>query len=418
MASIKNLGNFFLIKKKYKNDPINYFFLLKKIFKYNLYYSFYSDCKTRFIYFGFNKINNNIFYDINSIKFKKNDFLQIFFTIIGYDYFHNKSTRNNFYSIFPEILFYFDTYQNKLFIIFYEKKTIKNFIKMNKIKNFLNNKYKSKNFFFRYSNEISFFKKDYIYTFLKIKNSIVNGNIMQIQLSKNILMKSNINVLLLLKMLSIKNNNKYINFFSSPKNNVICLSPEKLFLKKNNNINVYPIAGTISRGNNIFLDLLFEFKLINDIKERSEHIMLIDLSRNDLNKISLIGKTNIIKKFIIKKFFYLQHIVSNIFTQTKIKKKIYYIFKSIHPSGTLTGTPKIESIKKILKLEKYNRKFYGGALGFINKKTADFNIIIRSCLFKNNYIFLRAASGIVLNSKLKLEWKEINNKLKIFYYKK
>ncbi|MGX7589431.1 chorismate-binding protein [Candidatus Vidania fulgoroideorum] len=406
-----------IIKKNYifkKIKNIN-FLKLKNVFKSNIYYSSYIKKKSYEI-FGFSK-NISFF---NKKKILKSKIFKKNFTFLSYDFFLN--LKKNFYKYFkfftilPEYLFIKNYKINRYFFVL-RKNNKKNIIKFKKIKKQFKNEIFFKNFYFKKKKNKN--KIKYKKIFFLIKKLIKAGTIMQLQISKYIIIKSNVEIFLFfnfLKKRNLKNNNLiYLNLI---KNKLLSFSPETLIIKKYRKINVFPIAGSIKRGKNIIFDIFYEFKLKKDKKELAEHLMLIDLSRNDLNKISILGKTNVIKSFYIKKYFFLQHLISNISSKLKKKNNNFKILSSVHPAGTLTGAPKILSTKIINKYEKNGRNFYGGCYGIFEKKNLDLIIVIRSCVFYKNYLFLHAASGIVNNSKIKFEWKELNNKLKIFYYKK
>lgn len=409
----KILNNEIYIKKIKYNNKI--FILLTNLFSKKIYYSFYLEDST-IKYFGFSK--QYCFF--NRYTILKTKIFNINFCFLSYEYFNNLKKRKNFYkffnffSILPEFLFIFNPKKNIFFLIIRGNKK-KIFYKYKKIKKFIKKKNYLKNFFLKYKK--IFKKKKYKNIFFYLKKKIEKGELMQIQISKNVLLKTNINLLFFIK--KRKNIGKinvfYINLI---KEEILSFSPEILFKIKNKKINMFPIAGTIKRGNNLIIDIFLEFKLLNDKKEISEHLMLIDLTRNDLNKISILGKTNVINSFFLKKFFFLQHIVSNIFTKIKKKKKILNIISCLHPSGTLSGTPKIKAMNIINKLEEKGRNIYGGCFGIISKNKIILYIIIRSCVLYKKYLFIQSASGIVLDSKINYEWKELNNKLKNFFFVK
>ncbi|MGX7589293.1 chorismate-binding protein [Candidatus Vidania fulgoroideorum] len=391
-------------------DPIIYFINLNKIFKNSIYYSFFfsnNSNNERFIFFGFSKKN-------------KLNILKICFVIISYEYFKNiKFKKKNsflntkYFSINPEFFFIFDKYRKEIYIVSKNKK--KNIIKIKKIIS-LNINLIFKNFFYKISIEKNGFKKKYKKNFLKIKKNIFKGNIMQIQISKEVFIKTNIYPYSLINIFKKKGNNIF--FFSLLKFCFFSLSPEVQIKKNKKYVYLYPIAGTVQRGKNFFFDLIYEFKLSNDSKENSEHLMLIDLARNDLNKISIVGKTNLIYIFKIKKFVFIQHITSCIKTKTSKNICDKKIIESSFPSGTLTGAPKKSAMIYIENIEKTNRGIYGGGFGLIGRRRIELFINIRSIFILKNYALIKSASGIVFDSKIKNEWRELNNKLKSFILKK
>ncbi|MGX7582489.1 chorismate-binding protein [Candidatus Vidania fulgoroideorum] len=388
---------------------------LNKLIKKKLYYSFFFFIK-KFHFYGFAKKKK--FFNKNKIIYSETFKSFCFFS---YEFFYKKLQykRNiynyiNFFNILPNFFMVLNNKKNIFSIILIGKNYKKIFIKFKKILKKINNKKYYFNFYIKYKKKKY---QNYITVFNNIKKLIKNGDLMQIQLSKKIILKTNVNLIYFLKLIKNSINNKmfYLNLI---KNEILSFSPEILLKKYKKKIKSFPIAGTIVRGKNFIYDIFFEFKLINDTKEKSEHLMLIDLNRNDFNKISILGKTHVVKNFFIKKYFFLQHIVSKIVSKIKKKKNIYDILSSVHPAGTLSGTPKVKAIKTINLLEKNGRNIYGGCFGCYFNNNFNFKIIIRSCVYYRNYIFLQSASGIVNKSILKYEWKELNNKLKIFYFKK
>ncbi|MGX7577270.1 chorismate-binding protein [Candidatus Vidania fulgoroideorum] len=401
------LKNIFINQKSF-----NIFFLLKNFFNEKIYYNFFlknEKHSKNLVFFGFSKNN----YSKKKFIFNKN-FNSFFF--LGYNYFLKQSKKRlycdtNFVSFVPEYYFIFNKYKKTLYFFLKKQNIKKLLLKTNRIYYLIN--VKTKKFFFSYVFEN--YKKYYKKNFYRLKTLIKKGVIMQIQLSRIITFKTNINDFLFFKQTITKNKHN-IFFFNIIKIKILSFSPEILIKKFNKKINVFPIAGTISRGKNLFLDIFYEFKIKNDKKELAEHLMLIDLARNDLNKLAILGKTNLVKSFYIKKYFFLQHLISNISTKIK-KKSIKKIISCVHPCGTLTGTPKKKSIEIINKTEKFKRTIYGGCAGLFCKNKNISVILIRCCVFFKKYIFLQAASGIVLDSNIKFELKELNNKMKIFYYK-
>ncbi|MGX7582770.1 chorismate-binding protein [Candidatus Vidania fulgoroideorum] len=388
------------------------FFYLFNLFKQNLYLSYLNINKNKNFFFGYSKKK------IENLNLKKN----LFNRVVYYSGFNYKKSKKN---IIFNIEYFFYINKKNIFSIVINNIKISNLKKkiiiLKKLNNLIN-KYSEKiinyNFFYKNSEDFSINKNKYKNIYLFIKKKINIGKIMQLQIGKEKIFKSNIfksNIFFYLNKKNLNVNKIYLNLI---KKNIICFTPEVLMERNNKKIFMFPIAGSINRGKNIILDLIKEYKLKKDKKEISEHLMLIDLTRNDLNKISGGYKTNVTKSFYIKKFKSIQHIISNVKTHIK-KKKIERLFiDSLSPSGTLSGTPKKKSIDYISKLER-KRESYGGSLGHIyGNKIFKIFIIIRSLINIKKYLFLRSASGIVLNSILSNEWKELNNKLKIFLLKK
>ncbi|MGX7577133.1 chorismate-binding protein [Candidatus Vidania fulgoroideorum] len=395
------ISNIFF-KKKY------FIFLYKDYKNFNRYsfLSFYKLDKSCFIkkklnfkeYFLFEK-----FLNIKKLKFGLLNFSLTYFL----NYLKNKNTKIIFF--FPKLLFLVDNLKKKYFILSFFSKN-KSLILFKKIKKRIKKNIKIFKFCFRYIYNVPTFL-DYSILFKKIKKKIYKGNIMQLQISKK-------NILKIKKkyIFSIYNNmslcNKNYNLFLYLKKKIISsFSPEFLFIINKNKISFSPIAGTSKRGKNILEDKIKEKNLINDKKELAEHLMLIDMSRNDVNSLNLIPIiTNILK---IKKYNYIQHITSNLKGYLNRKISIIKIIKNTFPAGTLSGAPKKESIHLIFKYEK--RKIFGGCFGFIYYRYISFAILIRIMIFINDKLILQSASGIVKLSNYFNEWNELNIKINFFY---
>ncbi|QSW38015.1 chorismate-binding protein [Candidatus Vidania fulgoroideae] len=336
-----------------------------------------------------------------------------------YDYIYHEKLKNikrkgNIENIGDYILIFNN--RNRTFVSIKEEKKLKGKIRMLKILyQVLSTKLaKTRKFFYSISKSKN--KKKYIYKYNIIKNYIRKGIVIQCQIGKENIIRSNMESLRLLKLCKRNDigSNIYISYLREL---IICFTPEVLVTIENSYAYMYPIAGTIKRGISLILDKIYERKMLNDKKELSEHIMLIDIARNDLNSISKINTVVVKKKFLIRKFFYVQHIVSEIKSHIK-KVNQKKVLKRISPSGTLTGSPKIKSMEIIKELEN-NRGNYGGCIGFdsIKKHIGMFFVTIRAAFKKGNYLIIKSASGIVNKSKIKMEYRELNNKMKVFLKK-
>ncbi|MGX7585878.1 chorismate-binding protein [Candidatus Vidania fulgoroideorum] len=257
-------------------------------------------------------------------------------------------------------------------------------------------------------------KKDYVRSFYKIKKLISRGTLIQCQLGLNRIIKTNADILNL-KNLFINRDQCLKSYINNSREKILCFSPEVLSLVNKNDVYLFPIAGTIKRGFDVLEDKLLENKLINDKKEVSEHVMLIDLARNDLNYITKGPSVFVKKKFLISKLLNLQHIISIIKCRKATRVNLSKLIMSINPSGTLTGSPRIVSMKIIKSMEE-NRGYYGGYIGFKNleKNVSLFYVIIRSAIYIKNYLRIKASSGIVNKSNILKENKEIKNKIRTF----
>ena len=192
---------------------------------------------------------------------------------------------------------------------------------------------------------------------------------------------------------------------------VVGSSPEILIRLEDEELTLRPLAGTRKRGSSSEEDILNEKDLLNDPKEIAEHLMLIDLGRNDVGKVSKIGSVKVTDKMIIEKYSHVMHIVSNVIGSYNKK---YSKFKSLlagFPAGTVSGAPKIRAMQIIEELENLNRSFYAGCMGYFDSNgDMDTCISLRSGLVKNGKLFIQAGGGVVYDSNPEDEYQETINK--------
>jgi len=197
------------------------------------------------------------------------------------------------------------------------------------------------------------------------------------------------------------------------KQKIIGASPELLFRLRNNDVETFPLAGTIRRGKDMNEDVKLARALLNDPKEQAEHKMLVDLHRNDLGRIAKVGSIKIQKLMDIKKYSHVQHISSEISGTLDARQDMFSALVSCYPAGTLTGAPKIEAVRLLEKYETKPRGVYGGAVGYFGfNGDCVFAIPIRSLFISGNKGYTQAGSGIVLDSEVHKEYEEIMSKLK------
>ena len=194
---------------------------------------------------------------------------------------------------------------------------------------------------------------------------------------------------------------------------VLGSSPEILVRLRKNKITIRPIAGTRPRGKNKKQDFKYAKDLIKDKKELAEHLMLLDLGRNDVGKVSKVNSVVVTEKFKIEKYSHVMHIVSNVEGEFNKKKTIIESLLSGFPAGTVSGAPKIRAMEIIDELEKNKRKLYAGGIGYFTpNKEFDTCIALRTALIKNNKFYVQAGAGIVADSKPNKEYTETINKAK------
>ena len=247
----------------------------------------------------------------------------------------------------------------------------------------------------------------------KAKKYIKIGDIFQVVLSQRFEANLSKTPLEIYKKLRITNPSPFMYFFNFKDFQIIGASPEILVRLRDNKITVRPIAGTRPRGKNTKEDNFFAKDLLQDKKELSEHLMLLDLGRNDAGKVSKIGTVKVTESFIIEKYSHVMHIVSNVigFYNKKFSK-----FKSLlagFPAGTVSGAPKIRAMEIIDELEKTKRKIYAGGIGYFSANGEfDTCIALRTAVAKNKKFYVQAGAGIVADSNPIKEYEETVNKAK------
>jgi len=247
----------------------------------------------------------------------------------------------------------------------------------------------------------------------KAKNYIKIGDIFQVVLSQRFEAKLSKKPLDIYKKLRVTNPSPFMYFFNFFDFQIIGASPEILVRLRDNKITVRPIAGTRPRGKNLKEDNFFAKDLLKDKKELSEHLMLLDLGRNDAGKVSKINTIKVTESFIIEKYSHVMHIVSNV---VGIYNKKYSKFKSLlagFPAGTVSGAPKIRAMEIIDELESTKRKVYAGGIGYFSANGEfDTCIALRTAVTKNNKFYVQAGAGIVADSNPIKEYEETVNKAK------
>lgn len=243
-----------------------------------------------------------------------------------------------------------------------------------------------------------------------IKEEINSGNTYQV----NYTLKSNFrvfgSVISLFLSLLFNQSAKYIAIINTGEQLVISLSPELFFSLTKNKITVKPMKGTTKRGYNLETDLANEHFLKNSIKEKAENVMIVDLLRNDLGRIAQPGSVKPVSLFDIEKYESVFQMTSTITARLKEIFNLFDVFSVLFPCGSVTGAPKISTMKIIDKLEKEKRGVYTGAVGFSIKDYSIFNVPIRTLVLNNNYAALGIGSGIVWDSKAKNEFEEVKLK--------
>ncbi len=247
----------------------------------------------------------------------------------------------------------------------------------------------------------------------KAKNYIRKGDIFQVVLSQRFEAKLTKSPIEIYKKLRISNPSPFMYFFNFKDFQIIGSSPEILVRLRNEKITIRPIAGTRPRGINAKQDKFYKNQLLNDKKELAEHLMLLDLGRNDVGKVSKINSVKVSEKFKIEKYSHVMHIVSNVIGKFDKKHSLIDTMLAGFPAGTVSGAPKIRAMEIIDELEKNKRKMYAGSIGYFSaNRSFDTCIALRTALIKNNKFFIQSGAGIVADSIPEKEYFETVNKAK------
>jgi len=256
-------------------------------------------------------------------------------------------------------------------------------------------------------------KNKFINNVKKAKKYIKIGDIFQVVLSQRFECKLTKKPIEIYKKLRKTNPSPFMYFFNFNDFQIIGASPEILVRLRDNKITIRPIAGTRPRGKNIKQDKFFEKDLLKDKKELSEHLMLLDLGRNDAGKVSKINSVKVTESFKIERYSHVMHIVSNVEGSFNKKFTKFDTLLSGFPAGTVSGAPKIRAMQIIDELENTRRKVYAGGIGYFSAN-GDFDtcIALRTAISKNNKFYVQSGAGIVADSKPINEFKETVNKAK------
>ena len=247
----------------------------------------------------------------------------------------------------------------------------------------------------------------------KAKDYIKLGDIFQVVLSQRFEAKLTKKPLDIYKKLRITNPSPFMFFFNFNDFQIIGASPEILVRLRDNKITVRPIAGTRPRGKTTKEDLYLEKDLLKDKKELSEHLMLLDLGRNDAGKVSKINSVKVTESFIVERYSHVMHIVSNVVGEYNKKFSKFKSLLAGFPAGTVSGAPKIRAMEIIDELETTKRKVYAGGIGYFSANGEfDTCIALRTAVVKNKKFYVQAGAGIVADSKPINEYEETVNKAK------
>jgi len=254
-------------------------------------------------------------------------------------------------------------------------------------------------------------KNKFIKIVRKAKSYIKKGDIIQVVLSQRLKIKLNADALTVYRALRRINPSPYMFYLNLAGVKLIGSSPEIMVRTENCIVEVRPIAGTKQRGSDIEKDNKLATELLNDPKERAEHLMLVDLGRNDIGRVCRYDTVKVNEFMTIEKYSHVMHIVTDI-TGTLLKNKdLFDVIRATFPAGTVTGAPKIRAMEIIDELEDVSRGPYAGCVGYFSfSGNEDFCITIRTIIVKGGYAYIQAGAGIVNDSKPKAEYRETMNK--------
>jgi anthranilate synthase component 1 len=257
----------------------------------------------------------------------------------------------------------------------------------------------------------SFGEQDFKAAVNKIKEYVIAGDVMQVVPSQRLSAPFDASPINLYRALRRLNPSPYMYFLDLADFHIVGSSPEVLARLEDGLVTVRPIAGTRKRGETPEEDQAMEDEMLADPKEIAEHLMLIDLGRNDVGRISKTGTVKLTEKMRVERYSHVMHITSNVVGEVVDGMGALEVLKATLPAGTLSGAPKIRAMEIIDELEPVKRGIYGGAVGYIGwNGTMDTAIAIRTAVIKDGMLHVQAGAGVVADSVPELEWKETNNK--------
>jgi anthranilate synthase component 1 len=259
----------------------------------------------------------------------------------------------------------------------------------------------------------NFSKDNFLRAVKKAKEYVRAGDVIQVVLSQNFQREVNINPINAYRALRVINPSPYMYYINTDKCTLVGSSPEILVRLEGDTIELRPIAGTRKRGDTEEEDLLLEKELKADPKEMAEHIMLVDLGRNDVGRVAITGTVKVTELMTVEKYSHVMHLVSNIVGKLDSGRDAFDVLRASFPAGTVTGAPKIRAMEIIEELEPTRRGPYAGCVGYFGfSGNMDMCITIRTIIFKNKRAYIQAGAGIVADSDPEKEYMETVNKAK------
>lgn len=246
---------------------------------------------------------------------------------------------------------------------------------------------------------------------VKAKEYVRSGDIIQVVLSQRFSGDLSADPLDIYRVLRTLNPSPYMFFLRLDDTVIAGASPEVMVRKEGRRVELRPIAGTRPRGVTVETDELLAEELLADPKERAEHVMLVDLGRNDLGRVCTTGSVNVSELMVVERYSHVMHIVSNVQGELEDQRDAFDLVRATFPAGTLSGAPKVRAMQIIDELEPVRREIYGGAVGYFSfTGNMDLAITIRTLVIKDGKVHLQAGAGIVADSDPGAEWQETVNK--------
>ncbi len=259
--------------------------------------------------------------------------------------------------------------------------------------------------------ETNFSRENFKAAVARCKEYIRAGDIFQVVISQRFSGRLQSDPFNIYRALRTINPSPYMFFLRFGESIVVGASPEVLVRKEGDQVDVRPIAGTLPRGKTPAEDLELEQRLLADPKERAEHIMLVDLGRNDVGRVAVGGSVEVTELMTIERYSHVMHIVSNVRGKLRPELDSFDVFRAAFPAGTLSGSPKIRAMEIIDELEPVRREVYGGAVGYFSfSGNMDLAIAIRTLQIEKDRFYLQAGAGIVADSDPEMEYQETLNK--------
>lgn len=260
--------------------------------------------------------------------------------------------------------------------------------------------------------KFNFSKEQFFDMVAKSKEMVKSGDVFQILMSNRFIQKAKVDHLSFYRALRSKNPSPYLFFLEFEKFSIAGSSPEVMIKLVDGHLLLRPIAGTRKRGKTLEKDIQMEVELINDVKERAEHLMLVDLGRNDVGRVAKPGTVKVTDLMRIERYSHVMHIVSDVEAVIDPKYDMFDLFAATFTAGTMTGAPKIRAMELIAQFEGIKRNFYSGSIAYFGfDGNMDSAITIRTTMLTEDTVIFQAGAGVVADSKPEDEYLEVHNKL-------